>query len=293
MQFQTLKEFLVLAETLNFLSAAEELYISQATLSKHIKELERELGAPLFKRTTRKVDLTDLGMRLVPYARQSVALQEKIAQEAADYLDRLNNYLVIGCVAHWDVMDLSKLTIEFQQAHPGIHITVITDESEELLELLHSEGCNFAIVRESATPPQDGLGRVRICEDPLFAFLPKEHPLAKSKSLSLRQLKEESFLMGADGGLSYQLGISACKEAGFHPNVIYRGGRPQTFNYLINGLGVGLMFGNPMAQTEAEAVVMVPLEPAVNANINLVYVPENLTEAGKTFLKFIEGYSFS
>jgi hypothetical protein len=38
---------------------------------------------------------------------------------------------------------------------------------------------------------------------------------------------------------------------------------------------------------------MVPLEPAVNANINLVYVPENLTEAGKTFLKFIEGYSFS
>ena len=66
MQVQMLQEFLVLAETLNFLAAASDLYISQATLSKHIREMEKELGAPLFKRTTRKVELTELGVRTIP-----------------------------------------------------------------------------------------------------------------------------------------------------------------------------------------------------------------------------------
>lgn len=292
MQIQFMKEFLVLAQTLNYLSAADQLYISQATLSKHIKELEKELGAPLFRRSTRKVALTELGIRLVPYAQQMTNLQGKMLKEVEDYKERLNNCLSIGCVNYWDDVDLGKLTMDFQQTYPNIHIMVTTDESEELLEMLVNGFCSFTFIRELSSASKDGIERFQICEDPLYVFLPKDHPLSGSRSLSLSQLKDESFLMGADGSLSYQMGVQACKEAGFLPNIIYRGERVQTFRYLSRGLGVGLMFGNPMAPVERGSIVKIPLEPSINAKINLAYAPGTLTDAGKTFLKFVKNYDF-
>lgn len=294
MQFQTMREFLVLADTLNFLSAADQLYISQATLSKHIREMEKELDAPLFKRSTRKVELTELGMRMIPYAQRAAALQDEYAKEVEEYKERLSNYLIIGCITHWDTVDLSMMTIAFQRLNPSFHLHIITDESEELLSMLKAGACQFAIVREEADPPDDGLNRVLLCEDPLYAFLPKNHPLAGNEHISLIQLKDEPFLMGADGSLSYKLGKNACEEAKFRPNIIYRGGRPQTFNYLMHGLGVGLMFGNPLGQNENEqSVVRLSLEPSIHANINLIYQDENLSSVGKAFLDFVKGYHFA
>lgn len=293
MQFQTMCEFLVLADTLNFLSAADQLYISQATLSKHIREMEKELGAPLFKRSTRKVELTELGMRMIPYAQRAAALQQEYTREAEEYKERLSNYLVIGCITHWDTVDLSMMTIAFQRLNPSFHLHIITDESEELLSMLEADVCQFAIVREEVLPPEDGLNRVLLCVDPLYAFLPKSHPLAGNERISLAQLKDEPFLMGADGSLSYKLGKNACEDAQFRPNIIYRGGRPQTFNYLMHGLGVGLMFGNPIGHSANEqSVVRLPLDTGLHANINLVYKNGALSNVGKAFLDFVRQYHF-
>lgn len=293
MHFQTMREFLVLAETLNFLSAAEQLYISQATLSKHIKELETELGAPLFKRSTRKVVLTELGMRMMPYARKAVELEAAFHSEVEAYRERMNNLLTIGCVNRLDAIDLALMTLSFQKLHPEIRITIVTDESVELLSMLNDDLCDFIIVREETDPPRDSLDRLLLCEDSLYAFLPKNHPLAGDDHVSLPQLRDESFLMGADGSLSYNLGRRACYEAGFQPNIIYRGGRAQTFHYLTHGLGIGLMFGNPMGVPESEQnVVKLPLEPQIYANINLVYKNASLSEAGKIFRDFASHYQF-
>ena len=190
MQFQTMREFLVLADTLNFLAASEQLFISQAALSKHIREMEKELGASLFKRSTRKVELTELGMRMIPYAQRAAALQDEYTKEIEEYLERLSNYLVIGCITHWDTVDLSMMTIAFQKLNPDFRLHIITDESEELLAMLEAEACQFAIIREQQLPPDDGLNRLLLCEDPLYAFLPKNHALAESEYISLMQLKE-------------------------------------------------------------------------------------------------------
>ena len=293
MQFQIMREFLILANTLNYLAASEQLYISQATLSKHIREMEKELGVSLFNRSTRKVELTELGMRMIPYAQRIVAIQDDYTKEVEEYLERLSNDLVIGCIAHWDAVDLSMMTIAFQKQNPNFHLHIITDESEELLSMLNAGTCQFAIIREEQSPMDDGLSRVLLCVDPLYAFLPKNHPLSNRAHISLVQLKNEPFLMGADGSLSYKLGKKACENAQFRPNVIYQGGRPQTFNYLMHGLGVSLMFGNPLGQTESEqSVVRLPLEPYVHANINLVYKDETLSGVGKAFLEFVQQYHF-
>ena len=68
MEISYFNEFVILAETRNYWAASERLYIGQSSLSKHIKTLESQLGAPLFDRTSRKVELTEFGAKMLPYA---------------------------------------------------------------------------------------------------------------------------------------------------------------------------------------------------------------------------------
>ena len=74
MDIRLMREFLILARTENYLEAAELLFVSQPTLSRHIMTLENELGVPLFERTTRYVRLSRYGKMLVPYAQQFLEL---------------------------------------------------------------------------------------------------------------------------------------------------------------------------------------------------------------------------
>ena len=69
MDINYFREFVILAETKNYWAASERLFIGQSSLSKHIKTLEKSLGAALFDRTSRKVELTEFGKRMLPYAR--------------------------------------------------------------------------------------------------------------------------------------------------------------------------------------------------------------------------------
>ena len=75
MNIDYLKEFVVLADTGNFSRAADALFLSQSSLSKHIKAMEQELAIPLFRRTTRRLELTEDGMSFLTYARQISRLQ--------------------------------------------------------------------------------------------------------------------------------------------------------------------------------------------------------------------------
>lgn len=90
MDINYFKEFSVLAETRNYWEAAERLFVNQSTLSKHIKAMEKELGVLLFSRTTRKVELTEFGKALLPYAQSimhtqfeysALLLQKKTAEK--------------------------------------------------------------------------------------------------------------------------------------------------------------------------------------------------------------------
>ncbi len=291
MKFQAMKEFLILAETLNFQEAADRLFVSQATLSKHIRELENELNVSLFKRTTRKVELTEAGVLTIPYARQITELYSAYFDELQDYKERIKSSLVMGCINHWDVIDLSSLTRDFRKLHPNIRVQIVTGETDELLSMLQQDILHFAIVREEMEYPDDGMQRVPLCEDPLRLFLPRSHLLSGHKSVSLEQLRGDAFIMGADGSLSLRMGLQACGKAGFHPSIVFQGRGPQAMNYISNGLAVGLMFDNPVEKAAvAGGVVCVDLEPKVAASINIAYKDSRLTDQSKEFLSFLREY---
>src|SRR5512136_3053582 len=109
MDISHLKEFVVLAQTGNFLEAADILYSSQSTLSKHIKSMELELGVPLFDRTTRKVSISKFGQLLLPYARQITEIQDKytaILKSSRDTDQEIMNLGSIYGLAPYNITDV-------------------------------------------------------------------------------------------------------------------------------------------------------------------------------------------
>ncbi len=83
MKIQSMREFLTLSELRNFNSASEKLFLSQPTLSRHIKELEEELGVTLFNRSTRRVELTECGEYFLPFARLIVNAEDEYTEGLA------------------------------------------------------------------------------------------------------------------------------------------------------------------------------------------------------------------
>ncbi len=291
MQSQAMKEFLVLARTLNFQVAADELFISQASLSRHIKELENDLDMILFKRSTRKVELTKLGYYLIPYAERAAALEEEMLANMKAYQSQLERQITIGYISHWDAIDLGKLTLEFQQLHPNALISVVTGKTNELLDLLSEEECSFVIVR-SVEPPTEHSDF--LCEEPLFAYLPQNHPLASKKQISLEAIQHEPLILGEKGSLSNSLILQACDEKHIQPQIMYQGSGPQQVNYLTQGLGVSISFRSPMMNRvmlhAASRIVQMPIEPKICANIYIAYAPSCMNPVVRELIAYLKNY---
>ena len=120
MEINYLKEFVVLAQTGNFMEAAELLYVSQSTLSKHIKSIEVELGVSLFDRTTRKVTISKFGQLLLPYAQQISELQEMYISALRTSLETEQETLTLGAIPASGAIQHHRYPGQFQEKPPPI-----------------------------------------------------------------------------------------------------------------------------------------------------------------------------
>ena len=186
MDISYFNEFVVLAETRNFWAASERLFIGQSSLSKHIKAMEKELGAPLFARTSRRVQLTEFGQLMLPYAQSIARLRDHYESVAYNYVnaeEQLNVLLQRKC--HLAIYRESEAYLEHDP------------DTERLITKLH------------------------YCDDPLVTVLPNDHPLAGENHIELKALAEDNFALIHPETMPYALSIRACREAGFQPKVLF------------------------------------------------------------------------
>lgn len=143
-----LREFICLAEVQNYLEAADMLYISQSTLSRHIQSLEESLGVPLFIRTTRSVALSEFGQIFLPYARKLTAVESE-GLKAIHRKKHTPDTLNIGSVSVMTQYNISGVLAEFQKTHP--HLTMhITENTLPLLKKQLTTGeCDFIFIQEA------------------------------------------------------------------------------------------------------------------------------------------------
>ena len=155
MEIRYLKDFLVVAETQNFLEAAAILFCSQATLTKHIQRLELELGLKLFDRTTRKVSITKHGEMLLPYAQEITDLNERLTELVREAKNESQQTLTIGSIPALAQYNITELLVSFKKMNPQATINVIQAGSEELEDLLRQKNSDWQLNRTSGKPARD------------------------------------------------------------------------------------------------------------------------------------------
>lgn len=245
MELRHLRYFIAVAEELHFGRAAERLGISQPPLSQQIQALEEEIGARLFERTNRRVELTDAGRLFLDESRQVLAQVDKavlLARRA--HLGELGE-LKIGFTSSAPFTSTIPSSIHaFRKAYPDVHLDLQEMSSRQVLKALLEESLQVGVIRPLALP--DAVHWVELFREPLVAVLRADHPLAvgSEDGLAIAALAEEPFVFfpRSYGTGLYDQVIALTRQAGFSPRIAQEASEAMTIIGLVSaGLGVSIL----------------------------------------------------
>ena len=245
MELRHLRYFIAVAEELHFGRAAERLGISQPPLSQQIQALEEEIGARLFERTNRRVELTDAGRLFLDESRQVLAQVDKavlLARRA--HLGELGE-LKIGFTSSAPFTSTIPSSIHaFRKAYPDVHLDLQEMSSRQVLKALLEESLQVGVIRPLALP--DAVHWGELFREPLGAVLRADHPLAAGSEdgLAIAALAEEPFVFfpRSYGTGLYDQVIALTRQAGFSPRIAQEASEAMTIIGLVSaGLGVSIL----------------------------------------------------
>lgn len=292
MEFRYICEFVDLVETGKFSESAEQLFISQSSLSKHMKTLEMDLGVPLFERATkRKVKLNQYGELFLPYARQLKQTYEDYLKAQQQQLRDISGSLTVGSIPVMSQYGITDVLTGFQMANPSIRLNLKEVESDTAKDLLRQRELDLAIVREHGDQTEE-FSRLPFTVDHMVAVLPEDHPLAGQESVPLADLRNERFVLLQDVSYMHELCIAECHKAGFEPMVVFNCSHAASIVDLVQkGVGVSLLTKKPVSMLKLEGVVLVDIAPEIVTNINLIYRKESAPSVPiNLFLSFFRSY---
>ncbi len=247
MDLRHLRYFSVLAEELHFGRAARRLGISQPPLSQQIHALEQELGAELFARTSRRVELTAAGRIFLPEARAVLARAEQALTIGRRAGRGEFGELRIGFTASAPLATIMPTLIHsFREQRPDVHLTLREMNSHVQMQELLDGGLDVAFLR---TPEDPALADPRIAtvemqREELLLFLPRSHAVARRgvrRRIALSELEPDAFVhFSREAATStYDQFIELCRQAGFRPRIVQEAREAATIIGLV-AAGVGL-----------------------------------------------------
>lgn len=188
-----LNVFLHVAETQNFSSAAQRLHISQPTVSKQIKELENELKAELFIRSSSGVQLTDAGKTLIPWARKLVRDNLELQTMMGALDQEITGYLKIACSTTAGKYILPQLAVRFREKNPGVRISLLPCTQENISIKLLAGDVDLGV--SSIEMDQSGLDCQHFFTDHVALIVPNSHPWSERNSVEPDDLLGQPILM--------------------------------------------------------------------------------------------------
>ncbi|WP_067855836.1 LysR family transcriptional regulator [Nocardia shimofusensis] len=212
MELQQMRYVLAVAETNSFTRAAERCLVVQSALSHQIARLEKELGARLFERTSRRVRLTPAGAAFLPAARECLEAAERAAAEVAAAIGEVRGRLAIGLIPTVAAADIPGALRTFRRRYPKVRVSLRVGASEELVEQVEQGAIDVAFLGLPPTMrPRNVAGR-ELARDRLVAVVAPDHPFAVESVVDLRRLSEEVFVdlpAGTAGRMQSDLAFEA------------------------------------------------------------------------------------
>jgi len=283
MELHQLRYFCAVAETGSFSRAAEHSHVSQPSLSQQILKLEAELGVRLFDRLGRSVRLTEVGKTFLPRAHAVLRELEAARGDVVESKDSISGPVTVGVIPTVAPYFLPPVLAAFAKHFPKSTVTVVEEITPVLLERLRGASIDLAIL---ALPVR---GRefeaLPLITEPLFAALPKNHRLSRNKTVGLRELRKEPFLLLRDGHCFRENAVAACDRARVSPLVVFESGQFSSLLGLV-GAGIGVSLVPAMAVDRRSQVRFVRISdpPATRTIGALTLRGRSLSRAQQAFL---------
>ncbi|MEK8048726.1 LysR family transcriptional regulator [Ideonella sp. DXS22W] len=219
MELRHLRYFVCVADEQNIGRAALRLHISQPPLTRQIQQLEEQLGAQLFRRTSRGVALTDAGRVLYDDARNILAMAERAAERTHKAAQGLLGRVDVAIFGSAIFGAIPMLLRRFREAYPEVSIVLHTMSKEEQLDALHHQRITLAFNR--LMRPVDGLVSETLLTEPLYVAMPSGHPLSARTAVTLQELEGQPMVLYPTGSRPSFLDrvLAMCRDAGFAPQV--------------------------------------------------------------------------
>lgn len=279
-----MEEFLVIVEEGKLGEAAERLYTTSSTLSKHIQAIEKEYGVPFFDRSKRSIVLNEYGQIFLPYAQSIVnshhEAEKKIRKKRASHKKNISVY---------SEYRIFELAVKFQQK---THINLIIDENSDYnyKKFLKGGKCSLGFLIDNGQLSDD-IVQVPYIKDTLMLVCPEDHPLARKASVSIKELEEEEFVMFQEDNCTpinrevYRM----CHEAGYMPQVSFTG---VTGSNIIESvkrhMGIALLWKKATEYIMVDGIATVELENSRVMEIYLCYFKNHaLLPEEQAFVDFV------
>jgi LysR family transcriptional activator of glutamate synthase operon len=262
MDLRQLQSFVAVAEELQFTRAASRMGIAQSSLSAQIRQLERELGLPVFDRTTRHVALTDAGELLLERARLVLAAVDEMTADLQRVRGILSGRVSIGLTQTPGPIDVVRLLTEFSTHHPAIELSVREDLSVHLAKELREDRLDIGFL--TITEPADcrALHVEPLAQEDLVAIVAPDHELADRVSLPIDALQGQRLVVSPPGATIRKAVTAAARDAGITLDIGFESREVTRIRAIVAaGLAIAVLPRSD-ANTPGPEVKAIPFEDA-------------------------------
>ena len=194
---ESLKVFVTVIEQNSFSRAAEELFLSQPSVSLHVRNLENEFGAKLLHRSSRQLSLTPAGEALFRHAREILKHYDQAKSEINELHHVVSGALKIGASFTIGEYILPRFLAEVSVNYPNVDISVTIANTEEIAQLLHQNHLDIGIVEGSVT--LSDIKTEPFMQDNMLLVVPNGHPLSELSKVSARDLQDQVWILRESG----------------------------------------------------------------------------------------------
>ncbi len=269
-ELRTMRYIVAVGSELHFTRAAERVHIAQPSLSKQIRNVEEDLGVELFKRTRKRVEVTEPGRVFIENAQKALLYADRAAFRARAAGAGQLGKLVLGVSPVIDLQLFLRIRYSFEKQYPEVQFQFASGLAAEQAELIMRSDLHAGLIELPIRCR--GLAILNVSREPLVVALPRHDKLATVRSIAARQLKNKKLvLLSSAVDLAHDRILESLRAWGYLPEKILDViSLAQAFDFVASGEGISLVRANA-ARFESKTVALRPVHELPMLDVGLAY----------------------
>ena len=224
----------------SFTRAAEELFLTQPTVSMQLKKLSDAIGLPLFDHVGRKIEPTEAGTELYQACRGVFEILSNLEMKIADLQGLKQGRLRVAVITTAKYLAPEMLG-QFSKEYPGIELALKVTNRDRIIERMYANEDDLYIMGQAPEGEME-LEAYRFAPNPLVVMAPRNHPLLNKEKITLQDISKEPFIIREPGSGIRDATFKLFKDKGLRPNVIMELGDNEAIKHgIVGGLGISIL----------------------------------------------------